>query len=68
MRIGFLLFIKVHEYYAIIGRPRFGRSLLERPSFGDSAAARHLLRLYGDSMNNNDDSLIYEEYPLNTYE
>lgn len=34
---------QVHEYYAIIGRPRFGRSLIDRPSPPNN---QHLLRLF----------------------
>jgi hypothetical protein len=38
-----IFFLKVHEYYAIIGRPRFGRSLTEKPL---DTQDRHLFNFF----------------------
>lgn len=63
VRIGYMYVIiflidcfQVHEYYAIIGRPRFGRSYLQKRNPSNS---KHLFRLFDT---NGDHSISYEEF------
>ena len=49
-----VFYFKVHEYYAIIGRPRFGRALMRR--YTDPLDI-HLLYM----LDNNDDNSITDE-------
>ncbi|CAF2772656.1 unnamed protein product [Rotaria sp. Silwood2] len=46
----------VHEYYAIIGRPRFGRSLFEQRS---SLSDRRLFNFFDI---NDDNSITFDEF------
>jgi hypothetical protein len=47
---------KVHEYYAIIGRPRFGRR------FSESKTIPNDVSLFNTFDHNGDKSISYEEF------